>query len=114
MRFSRRQMMVALGATAIPANLSAISPSRRVLVDRSLPGVTQLLPQGARVIARTGDPVRQLQALLAQSQQPITGLTSGADALVARGLARELRRKFALFDQQGALLHWTIGRKEIP
>ena len=112
MRLSRRQMIATLGATAIPAKGLAWSDRRHVLVDRSLPGVARHLPPSATAIDRIGDPVRQLQGLLAQSSSPIAGLTSGSDMLVARGSARERRRKFNVIAQHGALFHWTIAGEE--
>lgn len=109
MRLSRRQMIATLGAAAIPAKGLAWSARQRVLVDRGLPHVARHLRQGAVAIDRTGDAVRQLQGLLAQSSSPIAGLTSGSDMLVARGSAREHRRKFALVAQHGAIFQWTIA-----
>jgi hypothetical protein len=109
MKLSRRHMIAALGAATLPAHVSALSVKRRVLVDPSLPDVPRYIPHGATIIVRTGDPVRQLQTLLTHSPQPITGLTSGADALVARGSAREFRRKFTLVEQRGTLFRWTIA-----
>jgi hypothetical protein len=112
MRLSRRELLGALAASAIPAKALAWSDRRRVLVDRGLPDIARHLPPGAIVIDRAGDPVRQFQSLLAQSSSPIAGLTSGADMLVARGSAREERRKFTLVAQHGAVFHWAIAAAE--
>lgn len=109
MKLSRRQMIATLGASAIPAKGLAWSDRQRVLVDRCLPHIARHLPQGAVAIDRTGDPVRQLQNLLSSPTTPIAGLTNGSDMLIARGSAREHRRKFTLLAQYGAVFHWTIA-----
>ena len=108
MRLSRRELLGTLAASAIPAKALAWSDRRRVLVDRGLPDIARHLPPGAIVIDRTGDPVRQFQSLLAQSSSSIAGLTTGSDMLVARGSAREWRRKFTLIGQHGSTFHWMI------
>lgn len=109
MKFSRRQMLGALGATAIPAKGLAWSDRPRVLVDRGLPDIARHLSQGAIAIDRTGDPVRQIQSLLSRSSRAIAGLTSGSDMLIARGSAREYRRKFTVIARHGAVFHWAIA-----
>jgi hypothetical protein len=83
-----------------------------VLVDRRLPDIARHLPPGAIAIDRVGDPVRQFQCLLAQTSWPIAGLTNGSDMLVARGSARERRRKFTLVAQHRAVFHWTIAGEQ--
>jgi hypothetical protein len=109
MRLSRRQMIVALGASIIPAKGHAWSDRRRVLVDRSLPDITQHLSYAMTAIDRTGDAVRQIQNLLLPSSLPIAGLTTGSDMLIARGTAREHRRKFTVIAQHGSTFHWMIN-----
>lgn len=113
MRLSRRQMIVALGAAAIPANGLARPDQQRVLVDRGLPEIDRHLPKGAIAVERAGDPVRQIQSLLACYSRPIAGLTNGSDMLIARGSARERRRKFTVVARHGPLFHWTIAGKAV-
>lgn len=112
MKLSRRQMLVTVGAAAIPANGLARSARPRVLVDRALPDIAPHFPEDAVVIDRVGDPVRQLQRMLERSSRPIAGLTNGSDMLVARGSAREARRKFTLIARNGVVFHWTIGEEK--
>lgn len=112
MRLSRRQMIATLGATTIPAKGLAWSDRKRVLVDRSLPSIARHFPQGAIAIDRAGDPVRQMRSLLSPSSLPIAGLTTGSDMLIARGSAREHRRKFTVIAQHGAVFHWAIAGAE--
>ena len=109
MRLSRRQMIVGFGAASIPVKVLAWSGRSWMLIDRRLPDIARHLPQGTTAIDRVGDPVRQIQGLLAQSSQPIAGLTSGSDMLVARGSAREGRRKFTLIAQHGVVFQWMIA-----
>jgi len=109
MKLSRRQMLVTVGSAAIPVGGLARPVGRRLLVDRGLADIAAHLLADAVVIGRAGDSVRQLQRLLDSSSRPLSGLTNASDMLVARGSARETRRKFTLIARNGVVFHWTIG-----
>ena len=114
MKLSRRQVIIAAGASAIPAKGLAWSDQQRVLIDRTLPDIARYLPKSAITIDRTGDAVRQLHSLLASSEAPVAGLTTCADMQIARGSAREQRRKFTLLARHGTVFHWTITGAHQP
>ncbi len=91
-----RRAAIGLGGAALLAPaMAAAGPTQRasgiLLFDPQSPESRAMAweARGQRLVALTGDPVRQWRASLADAAGPIGGITKWSDYLILRGLAAE-------------------------